>query len=659
MSFFLSVPGGNTISIRYNNPNYEYKSTDQVDPTAWNIFSFPFQPVNTNTSLGFLNVEFTSSIPINGNIQYFICGSSYIQFGSKSLNLDGSRADIIISGIINYPGLIQNGDQTTPGYNNIHIFNINFISSGGSTLNQSGGWIGQSYFGTGATNNFIVNCSSNGIISESSGGIVGLNSGGGPTSSLYLSGCSSSGSIGTNAGGIVGQYAGGSGGFVQCNNCWSKGTISEGAGGIIGRNSGFFGGNVTAETCYSEGNMNNVNGGSGGIFGAEADRSAAVSCYSKGEILSSSGGIFGSFAGIAGGLTTATNCYSNGSYPTASPQGIYGLFIQNGSNPNGTNCYAANASWDSNAANAALTGTPTTNQVVGTTWAATQVSPNYELNNMGHSPYTISIITSNNSLTKTHNISVNAGDSSPPAIIPGKTYNILQKSGGDSASYGTISIDVITGTISTTTATKSGTYTLYIRNTGSYNITQANLNVIGAPEPGPEPVPNVPICFPAGTPILTDQGEISIDKIDTKKHTIGGKEIVSIVESIPLDSYLICIEKHSINHNVPSRRTIISKDHKIMYRGKLVRAEYFIEFTPTAYKISYNKERLYNILLKDYSTMSVNNLIVETLNPNNILAKIYSGNYTQKQKNILINMVNKKYADDRKKMVISRNISIP
>jgi len=56
--------------------------------------------------------------------------------------------------------------------------------------------------------------------------------------------------------------------------------------------------------------------------------------------------------------------------------------------------------------------------------------------------------------------------------------------------------------------------------------------------------------------------------------------------------------------------------------------------------------------------MSVNNLIVETMNPNNALSKVYSGNYTQNEKNELIKLLNKITKQERKKSIISRNMYI-
>jgi len=631
-----------TIYIKYTNANdIVYK----INNGGYVNLGFPVTIINTNTDY-ILKVLFENDLVLSSNNAYFDCDSNNIQFGSTSLNSDGTKTTITIVGVPNYPGLIRNGSS-----NNIYVYNIH-VASNGSTLNERDGWIGQQDWE--GANNYIINCSSDGDISDFSGGIIGEASGQYSQSSLYLYGCSSSGSIGPDAGGIVGAAAGYNGGNVICEKCWSTGSIEEGAGGIFGGAAGRDGGKSTADSCYSNGNTSLVFGG--GIFGISAGynngSAIAKNCYSTGNIASTSGGIFGAYAGKDGGLgfgtTTAINCYSSGTHPT--DQGIFGADIANGSNPNGTNCYAANGTWNSSTANASLTGTP--NPIVGTTWVATIPGQPYELNNMGYSPYTITNISSTSSLVETYSVSVNSGGSSSPAIIAGKSYTILQKSGGDPSSYGTITMNDNTGIVSTTSETKSGTYTITMRNTGSYNITSFSLTVTQ------NVIPNVPICFPAGTLVLTDQGEIAIEKIDTKTHTIRGQKIVAITESIPDDSYLVCIEKSSLSYNVPNRRTIISKDHKIMCDKKLVRAEYLIQYIPTIYRIPYNKEKLYNVLLKDYSTMSVNNLVVETMNPKNILAKIYAGNYTTIEKNKMIKILNKLTIQERKKSLISRNMDM-
>ena len=42
------------------------------------------------------------------------------------------------------------------------------------------------------------------------------------------------------------------------------------------------------------------------------------------------------------------------------------------------------------------------------------------------------------------------------------------------------------------------------------------------------------------------------------------------------------------------------------------------------YKIPYNRESLYNVLLETHNKMMVNNLICETLNPENPVAQLYT-----------------------------------
>lgn len=622
-------------------------TTYKINNGSYNGFSLPLTIENTNTAFR-LQVLFETDIVLFTDIWYIICGSDNIQFGSTSLKNDGTRPIINIDGVNTYPGLIRNGISGGDGFDNVYVFNLE-VRATGSTLASDGGWIGQSYFGRGASNNFVVNCSSDGPIIDGGGGILGGRSGS-INGILYIIGCSSSGNSGQYSGGIIGFYAGEGGGAVTCENCWSTGSIGQDSGGIFGYAAGNFG-FVRADNCYSQGPIGGPD--AGGIYGSAAGYAGtaeAENCYSQGPINTGAGGIYGSSAASNGGATFATNCYSFES-PATSGNGIYSGGTAPGRNE--SSCYSANGSWSDLNANSNLTGTP--NPVVGITWVSTGIDTPYELNNMGYTPYTIQNIVFQGVggtpiLNKLYDQTISTGESSLPAIRPGYSYNKLKISGGDSSSYGTITINNNTGVISTTSSTTPGTYIIIIRNTGSYNITTFSLSVIQ------NIIPNIPICFLAGTPVLTDQDEIAIEKIDITKHTIRGQKIVAITESIPDDSYLICIEKNSLAYNVPNRRTIISKDHKIMCDKKLVRAEYLIQYIPTIYKIGYNKQKLYNVLLNDHSTMSVNNLIVETMNPNNALAKIYSGIYTTKEKNEIIKLLNKLTKQERKKSVISRNM---
>ena len=132
------------------------------------------------------------------------------------------------------------------------------------------------------------------------------------------------------------------------------------------------------------------------------------------------------------------------------------------------------------------------------------------------------------------------------------------------------------------------------------------------------------ICFIGNVSIHTDQGMITIDKINPNIHSIHNKQIVAITKTTTIDSFLVCIEKNSIGNNIPSEKTIVSQDHLIYNKGTMIKAIDFIGMYKNIYTIDYKGDTLYNVLLKDYDTILVNNLICETLHPTNPIAKLYS-----------------------------------
>ena len=134
--------------------------------------------------------------------------------------------------------------------------------------------------------------------------------------------------------------------------------------------------------------------------------------------------------------------------------------------------------------------------------------------------------------------------------------------------------------------------------------------------------PPVPICFPKGTPVTTDQGNIFIEKLNPDKHTIRGKEIVAITQSRPLQKHIVCFEKDSFSKNVPSQQTLCSMEHAVFYKGKMMKARDIVDVCENATFVPYNGETLFNVLLKKHDKMMINNLICETLHPENIMAKI-------------------------------------
>jgi len=642
--FAVGVPT-TTIEADGETETIYFKYTDgigigyKINDSSYFGISFPATIANTNPSYT-LKVLFETDMTIDNNNYYLICGSTNIQFGSESLNSDGSRPVITIA-VNYYDGLISNGDENNPGFNNIYIYNL-VVDGTGYNTQIGAGWIGKIGFGNGVSNNYIINCSSRGDLPDGesgSGGIIGAIAARN-ASSLYIIGCSSSGIIGINCGGIVGSSAGWEGGNIVIEYCWSTGAISDGGGGIFGSIAGRAG-NAIARYCYSTGTIGD---NAGGIFGTSARNAQAIACYSRGTITADGGGIFGSSAGYNSGNTPATNCYSTGAFSVIGT-GIYGA---NALDDSPTNCYSANGSWTNSAANARLTGLP--DPIIGTVWVNRGTNTPYELNNMGFTPYTIEnivLIEGDPTLRQTYSISGYQGATLQAGIIDDLSYSILQINDSLPSEYSTITINSVTGAISTTSGTALDVYTLYIRNEGSYNITTVELTVTETP--------NTPICFPAGTLVLTDQGEVAIEKLNVKKHTISGKKIVAVTKTIPLDKYLICIEKNSLGYNVPNKKTLISKTHKIMVDKKLMESEKLVQYVPTIYKVPYDKKVLYNVLMENYSVMTVNNLIVETLHPSNIIAKIYNGYYTQEEKNKLVHLVNtytKRTTENSKKKLI-------
>jgi len=614
-----------TIYFRYTaETGVEYKIND----SSYYGFSLPPTIVNSNPAFR-LKVLFENDMTLETDIWYFICGSENIQFGSESLTSNGSRPVITVT-VDDYEGLISNGDEVTAGFDNIYIYNLVVDGTGHSTKIE-GGWIGMSGFGNGCSNNYIVNCSSLGDLvggEGGSGGIVGSYAGK-DAAGLYIIGCSSSGEIGENCGGIAGPFAGSDAGNIVIENCWSTGAIGLGGGGIYGYSAGNTGGTAVARYCYSTGSIGENAGGIFGYDSGNAGTAEATACYSRGAITADGGGIFGSNAGDNSGSTPANNCYSAGAFSVIGT-GIYGA---NAVDDSPTDCYSANGSWTNSAANAQLTGLP--DPIVGMVWVNRGTDTPYELY-IGYTPYTIEnivLIEGDPTLNRSYSISGYQGATLQAGIIDDLSYSILQINDSLPSEYSTITINSVTGAISTTSGTALDVYTLYIRNEGSYNITTVELTLTETPV--------TPICFPAGTLVLTDQGEVAIDKLNIKKHTISGKKIVAVTQTIPMDKYLICMEKNSISHNVPNRRTIISKNHKVMVDNKLMECEKLVQYVPSIYKIPYNKNILYNVLLDHYSVMSINNLMVETLHPNNMIAKIYTGNFSQLQKNRLIQSLNK------------------
>jgi len=128
------------------------------------------------------------------------------------------------------------------------------------------------------------------------------------------------------------------------------------------------------------------------------------------------------------------------------------------------------------------------------------------------------------------------------------------------------------------------------------------------------------ICFLSGSLVLTDQGPVSIEYLIPNVHTIYKQKILGISMTYSLEDTLVCIEKNAISKFVPYQDTFISNNHKIFFRGKFIEAGQ-ITGQKGVYPVPYENQLLYNVILQVYGIMNVNNLICETLDPDNPVAQ--------------------------------------
>lgn len=131
-----------------------------------------------------------------------------------------------------------------------------------------------------------------------------------------------------------------------------------------------------------------------------------------------------------------------------------------------------------------------------------------------------------------------------------------------------------------------------------------------------------PICFYAGSKVLTDQGEIEIQNIIPRKHTIRNMTICDVTKVFNSESTMTLIEKNAFASGVPNTKTHVTNNHKIFYNNGLIPAKKLVGLICDNSKVSqvdYNGQPVYNVVLTEPSTMLVNNMNCETLHPRNIM----------------------------------------
>jgi hypothetical protein len=79
--------------------------------------------------------------------------------------------------------------------------------------------------------------------------------------------------------------------------------------------------------------------------------------------------------------------------------------------------------------------------------------------------------------------------------------------------------------------------------------------------------------------------------------------------------------------NYPTEKTKMTREHKLFYKGQMICAYNFLGKFPGVNKVEYRGDTLYNILMENNEKIIVNNIVCETLDPQNIIAKLYLSNF--------------------------------
>ena len=108
---------------------------------------------------------------------------------------------------------------------------------------------------------------------------------------------------------------------------------------------------------------------------------------------------------------------------------------------------------------------------------------------------------------------------------------------------------------------------------------------------------------------------------------IQKKAILAITKVKYIASTLVLFEKDSLRKHYPIRDTVMSRKHKLYFKGKMKTAESLIG--KGGVEVPYQNQYLYNVLLKTHEKMNVNGLICETLYPKNPIAKYFLPNFDQ------------------------------
>jgi len=162
--------------------------------------------------------------------------------------------------------------------------------------------------------------------------------------------------------------------------------------------------------------------------------------------------------------------------------------------------------------------------------------------------------------------------------------------------------------------------------------------------------PSSNICFIGSTLMQTDQGQEQISKLIPGFHTIDGKRIKFITETITKDTHLYKIKRNALGKNIPSREMTVTGNHLVEFDFVLIPVRVLSTELGKIEEIKYRGEKLYNILMDNHEIIKVNNLNVETLHPNNLIARLYNNdkfqNMEHEEKKQFIKKFNKRIQEE-------------
>jgi hypothetical protein len=137
--------------------------------------------------------------------------------------------------------------------------------------------------------------------------------------------------------------------------------------------------------------------------------------------------------------------------------------------------------------------------------------------------------------------------------------------------------------------------------------------------PGAVPAIYSTICLVAGMPVLTDNdGYVPVEQLEPGYHTINGSNLLVVTKTLTPEKHLAVLPIDSLAPGVPSAVTLMSLNHKIFHNGDWTKS-----INLTTFYVEYNSEVLYNVVLDKHGPMTVNNMTVETLDKDSIVAQLF------------------------------------